>query len=67
MTQSDFQTFDVPEEMHKMRLDKVLSGLVEELSRSRLKALIEEERVRLNGVVCVDPSKIVMKADVVVL
>lgn len=45
------------------RLDKVLADLVAEVSRSRLKVLILEDRVLLNGVVCDDPSRKIAKGD----
>lgn len=45
------------------RLDKVLSDLVPDLSRSRLKALILEEQVLLNGAMCDDPSRKVNAGD----
>ena len=39
----------VPEEMRGMRLDKVLSSLVPEQTRSTLQGWIKQERVRVNG------------------
>ncbi len=45
------------------RMDKVLADLVPDLSRSRLKSLILEEQVSLNGAVCNDPSRKVNAGD----
>lgn len=39
------------------RLDKVLAGLFPDLSRSRLKTLILDGAVGLDGAVCADPSR----------
>ncbi len=38
------------------RLDKVLAGLVSNLSRTRIKALIEEGRISADGETIIDPS-----------
>ena len=45
------------------RLDKVLADLVGDVSRSRLKNLILEEQVMLNGAVCNDASRKVSTGD----
>lgn len=45
------------------RLDKVLADLVGDVSRSRLKALILDEQVTLNGEVCNDASRKVFAGD----
>ena len=45
------------------RLDKVLTDLVGDISRSRLKNLILEEQVSLNGDVCNDASRKVFPGD----
>lgn len=50
------QYIDVPEDQPPGRLDKYLAGALEDLSRSRLKALIEEGRLRLDEMVITDPS-----------
>ena len=41
----------VPEDMHKVRLDKVLAQLIPDLSRSRMKALIDDGLITVNGIV----------------
>lgn len=57
--------FVVPDEHHHGRLDKVLSILVGETgtSRSRLKTLIEDRQVIVNGKVCDDASAKVTRGD----
>ena len=47
---------DVPEDQPLGRLDKFLASSLDDLSRSRLKALIEEGRLTLDGTVITDPS-----------
>lgn len=47
----------VPEGTAKARLDKALADLMPELSRSRLKALIEAGQVAVDGAVADDPSR----------
>lgn len=47
----------VPEAMHTLRLDKALATLVPELSRSRIKALILEDKITINGAPATDPSQ----------
>jgi 23S rRNA pseudouridine1911/1915/1917 synthase len=49
------------------RLDKVLTDMVGDLSRSRLKNLILEHQVLLNGKMCNDPSLKVAKDDEIIL
>ena len=41
--------FEVTEDGAGVRMDKYLSGLVPEFSRSYLQRLIQEERVRVDG------------------
>ncbi len=41
------------------RLDKLLSAPLEDLSRNRIKSLILEGAVKIDGVVCTDPSRMV--------
>jgi 23S rRNA pseudouridine1911/1915/1917 synthase len=55
-TASSTQPIDVPEDQPPGRLDKYLAGALEDLSRSRLKFLIEEGRLTLDGVAITDPS-----------
>ncbi len=45
-------TFTVAPEQSGERLDRFLAGQSEELSRTRIQALMQEGQVRLNGVVC---------------
>lgn len=47
------------------RLDKILSAAFDDLSRSRLQALIDQGEVRLNGTVCDTASKKLVVGDVV--
>ncbi len=47
---------DVPEDQPPMRLDRFITNAIDDLSRSRLKTLIEEGRLCLNGEVISDPS-----------
>lgn len=62
------QTFTVTPEAGAGRLDKVLATLAGEgVSRSRLKALIIDDQVRLNGRVCDDPSLKVSVGDEITL
>jgi 23S rRNA pseudouridine1911/1915/1917 synthase len=49
-------SFTINEESPQGRIDKVLNELCSDLSRTRLKNLIEEGYVRLNGAVCDTPS-----------
>lgn len=41
------------------RLDKLLSAPLEELSRNRIKSLILEGAVKIDGAVCTDPSRMI--------
>jgi len=50
-------TVTVPPDAARQRLDKLLAEAVADLSRSRLKALIEEGRVTVDGVVADDPGR----------
>jgi len=49
-------SYDVAEGVSKVRLDKFLAGVQEDLSRSRLQALIKEGHVVVNGAVCTHAS-----------
>lgn len=62
--EDDLQSFMVTD---SGRMDKVLAGLIPELSRSRLKALIEDGQVRLNGAILNDPSRKVSEGDLLTL
>lgn len=57
-------TYSVDKEHHGLRLDKYLATVAAELSRSRIKSLIEEGRVTRAGVVVVDCSAKVKEGDV---
>lgn len=62
--QSALQTFTVSPESGIGRLDKILATLAGEgVSRSRLKVLIEDSQVTLNGKICDDASAKVMIGD----
>lgn len=50
------QSFAVPEGLSGERIDKALAALCPELSRSRLKTLIEDGEVMLNGRACTTAS-----------
>jgi 23S rRNA pseudouridine1911/1915/1917 synthase len=64
----DLQTFTVSAEIGGGRLDKILSEMAGDgVSRSRLKALILEDAVLVNGKACDDPSRKVIVGDVVAL
>lgn len=54
------ETFIVPDDLSSVRLDKALAVLCPEMSRSRLKVLIESGDVFLDGKVCADASLKVM-------
>jgi 23S rRNA pseudouridine1911/1915/1917 synthase len=49
--------FTIEDAAHEGRIDKVLSELSSDLSRTRIKALIDDGQVRLNGTVCDNASK----------
>lgn len=49
------------------RMDKILAGLVPDVSRSRLKALILDGQVNVNGAICADPSHGVSPGDEIAL
>lgn len=51
-----FYLLTIPESLHGTRLDKALSALVPELSRSRVQGLMEEGHVARGDVVVVDAS-----------
>jgi 23S rRNA pseudouridine1911/1915/1917 synthase len=55
MTEITHITIDTPD-LDGQRLDKVLSNLVEHISRTRLKQLIEEGHVALNGQTITEPK-----------
>ena len=61
------QSFTVRDDLDGMRMDKVLAILCPEQSRSRLKALIDEGEVMLDGKVCSKPSTAVEAAQIITL
>lgn len=64
----DMQAFEVGEDAGAGRLDKILATLAgDAVSRSRLKALILEDQVRVNGAVWNDPSRKVAVGDTITL
>jgi len=56
---SDVRRFEVPAASGGMRLDRVLAGAIGELSRTRLKALVQAGCVRLDGDVILKPGVVV--------
>ncbi|MGB4106489.1 MAG: RluA family pseudouridine synthase [Alphaproteobacteria bacterium] len=57
--------FEIEDGASRSRIDKVLGDLCgEELSRTRVKALIEQGHVRLNGEECDTPSRKIKAGDV---
>ena len=50
------RTIDIAPDMAPERIDRYLAGLFDDLSRSRLKALIEDGRLELDGEPMTDPS-----------
>ena len=54
---TDVRSFEVPAEAGKARLDKMLADLVPEISRSRLKALVEGGHVTVDGAAVTDASR----------
>ena len=62
MTDTTHIKIDTPE-LDGQRLDKVLSNLVEHVSRTRLKQLIEEGHVTLNGQTMTEPKHKVRQDD----
>lgn len=63
MSTPDILHFVIDEAYHNERLDKVLGSLQQDLSRTRIKALIDEKQVVLNNAVCAVPSKKVKTGD----
>lgn len=57
LEEGEVVTVAVPDGVAKARLDKVLADLLPELSRSRLKALIESGQVEVDGVAADDASR----------
>ena len=53
---SELRRFELPSELAGQRLDKAIALALPDLSRARLKALIEAERLTRAGVVLTDPS-----------
>ncbi len=50
------RSIDIPADMAPERIDRYLASLFDDLSRSRLKALIEDGRLQLDGAPMTDPS-----------
>ena len=55
----------VPENLSGERLDKALAGLCEDLSRTRLRQLIEKGQVKLNKAGCINPKHKVTEGDLI--
>jgi len=61
---SKIHQIQIPENLHKERLDKALAVLADTFSRSRLKALILEGSVTLEGVPVINPKTKVAEGQV---
>lgn len=61
------ESFTVAPEMHEERMDKVLVHFCPELSRSRIKALIDDGEVMLDGKTCTKPAMLVKAGQVISL
>lgn len=57
--------FEVPSDQDGVRIDKALSSVAENLSRSFIQKLIDEDHVFVNGEVCREKKRQVMAEDVV--
>lgn len=60
---NETNSFTVDEALSGQRLDKILVALCDDLSRSRIKALIDGGEVTLNGFVCTTPSRKLAKGE----
>ena len=67
MREGEHHQFMIGEEQTGMRLDKALAELLPDVSRSRLKGLIDAEALTLNGFVCKDASRQVAKGHTIEL
>lgn len=67
MREGEHHQFMIGEEQTGMRLDKALAELLPDVSRSRLKGLIDAEALTLNGFVCKDASRKVAKGHTIEL
>lgn len=67
MREGDRHEFMIGEDQSGMRLDKALAELLPDVSRSRLKGLIDDEALVLNGLVCTDASRKVAKGHTIAL
>lgn len=61
------QSFIVLPEQHEQRMDKVLVHFCPEMTRSRIKALIDEGEVMLDGKTCTKPATLVKAAQTITL
>lgn len=57
----------IPDDFDNTRLDRALAGLLPDISRSRLKGLIESGEVKLDSIVVDTPSHKVRAGQVVAL
>ncbi|MFT5285522.1 MAG: 23S rRNA pseudouridine1911/1915/1917 synthase [Planctomycetota bacterium] len=57
------RNFEIPEELNGSRLDRALSSLVEEFSRDRVREMVEDGRVLLDGNEVRKPSQKVAAGD----
>ncbi len=65
MTRSNSYETKVPDDMDGIRLDKATAALIDDLSRSRLKTLIEGGELTVNGLAEADVSSKVSAGDVI--
>ena len=62
---SETLRFVIDEELNGIRIDKAINDLDESLSRARVKSLVEDGQVLLNGAVCTNASKKLKAGDTV--
>lgn len=67
MTTQDDTILTIPDDMNGIRLDKALSTLLPDYSRSRLQSLIKEDAIRINGQPHGTASYKVVTGDVITL
>ena len=65
--EQNLQSFSVNTKQNKSRLDKFLSNQDTELTRNRIKHLIEEGHVSLNNTICTSPSQKVKIDDIIAI
>ncbi|KIJ88303.1 RluA family pseudouridine synthase [Rickettsia asembonensis] len=58
-------TYNVPNELNNIRLDKALSQLLENVSRNQIQKAIKDSQVLVNDVIISDPDVLVKENDVI--